>query len=183
MIITLPNEDEIPQQYLSSGQQELLYLLLFINRIKNDPFSFSTRTSLFIEEPEAHLFPQNQKETIEYIVETFRLFKDKKRGHNRFFITTHSPYVLNVVSTMMNRGNLKNKLEELDKASFNSLRYFNHGEVSAYCIAANGKVDPMVSKDETYINAENINSISQAIFDEASSVEDELAKIKARNKL
>jgi len=40
----------------------------------------------------------------------------------------------------------------------------------------------MVSKDETYINAEKINDISQAIFDEANSVDDELAEIQARNK-
>jgi len=180
VIITLPNEGEIPPQYLSSGQQELLYLLLLVKYVKQNPFSFSVRTSIFIEEPEAHLFPQGQKETIEYIVETFRLFKDKEDRKDRFFITTHSPYVLNVMSTMMNRGNLKKKLDELGETSVDSLRYFNQGEVSAYFIGTNGKVDPMISKDETFINAENINDISRAIFDEAGSVDDELADIKAR---
>jgi len=182
VIITLPDEGEIPPQYLSSGQQELLYLLLFIDRIKNDPFNFSTRTSLFIEEPEAHLFPQNQKETIEYIAKTFRLFKDKENRNNRFFITTHSPYVLNVVSTMMNRGNLKKKQDDLGEKSLNSLCYFNQGEVSAYCIDAEGKVNSMISGDETFINGKNINNISQAIFDEANIIDDEIAEIKARNK-
>jgi len=190
LIITLPNENKILPQYLSSGQQELLYLLLYLSYMKrHPPYFFSTRTSIFIEEPEAHLFPQGQKEIIEYIVKIFRLFNDEENIDNenrstRFFITTHSPFVLNVVSTMMNRGKLKMELNDSDiskqNCSFSSPYYFNKGEVSAYSIYEDKKVKPMVSKDETYIHAEKINDISQNIFDEANSVEDELSEITAR---
>ncbi|MDR2922309.1 MAG: ATP-binding protein [Treponema sp.] len=190
LIITLPNENHISPSCLSSGQQELLFLLLYFGYIKRySPYTFSTSTSIFIEEPEAHLFPEGQKEVIEYIVKSFRLFNDEgnKGGRNRptrFFITTHSPYVLNVVSTMMNRGKLKMQLNEAgmkhgDSAS--SPYYFNKGEISAYSIDKDKKVRPMVSGEETYINGEKINDISQDIFDEANSIDDELANIMARN--
>jgi len=181
VIITVPNEGDIPPQYLSSGQQELIYLLLFVKRLSGDPFSYSNRTSFFIEEPETHLFPQNQKDTVEYFAKIFRLFKDNETRRNRFFITTHSPYVLNVISAMMNRGNLKKKQNDLGVTPLDSLCYFNQGEVSAYRIGANGIVSSMVSGDETYINGENINEISRAIFDEANAIDDELAAIKARS--
>jgi predicted ATPase len=188
LIITLPNENKISPRYLSSGQQELLYLLLYFNYMKqHSPYNFTTSTSIIIEEPEAHLFPQGQKETIEYIVKTFRMFHGEENIGNRltrFFITTHSPYVLNVVSTMMNRGRLKNKLNEFGEKYNNSAfspYYFNKGEVSAFFIDEDKTVRSMVSGDETYINAEKINDISQDIFDEANKVEDELAEIMARN--
>jgi predicted ATP-dependent endonuclease of OLD family len=189
LIITLPNENKISPQYLSSGQQELLYLLIYFNYMKHfPPYKYSTRTSIFIEEPEAHLFPQGQKEIIEYIVKTFRLFNDEEKRDNenrttRFFITTHSPYLLNVISTMMNRGKLKIKLNESGKehkSSTLSSCYFNKGEITAYFIDNNKKVKSIVSGDETYLNSEKINDISQNIFDEANSVDDELAEIMAR---
>jgi hypothetical protein len=185
LVITLPMENKISPPYLSSGQQELLYLLLYLDYMKrHPPYNYTVSTSIFIEEPEAHLFPQGQKETIEYIVKIFRLSNDKGRRPTRFFITTHSPYVLNVVSTMMSRGKLKMKLDEAGKKQENSassLNYFNKGEVSAYSIDYDKKVRPMVSEDEDYIYAEKINEISQGIFDEANSVADEIAEITARN--
>jgi len=190
LIITLPNDNTISPQYLSSGQQELLYLLLYFNYMKQyPPYKYSTRVSIFIEEPEAHLFPQGQKNIIEYIVKTFRQFNDEERSYNgtrstRFFITTHSPYVLNVVSTIMNRGRLKMKLNELDKKPEDSAfspYYFNKGEVSAYYIGEDKKVGLIVSEDEDYIFAEKINDISQDIFAEANIIEEQLAEIMVRN--
>jgi hypothetical protein len=183
LIITLPDDHEILPRYLSSGQQELLYLILYFKYMKfYHPYTFANSTSVFIEEPEAHLFPEDQKNTIEFIVELFRLFSENSNRLTRFFITTHSPYVLNIVSTMMNRGRLKRKLDELQKPALDSPYYFDKGEVSAYSIDDDKIVRPMVSEDETYINAEKINDISHAIFDEANSIDDELAQIMVWDK-
>jgi len=184
LIITLPNDQEVKPQYLSSGQQELLYLIIYLNYLKcYPPYSFSTNTSIFIEEPEAHLFPEDQKNIIEFIVEIYRQFSPKGKRPTRFFITTHSPYILNVVSTMMNRGKLKKKMDELGElknAEFNSNYYFDEGEVSAYSIDTDKIVKSMVSGDESYISAEKIHNISQIIFDEANSIDDALAEYMAR---
>jgi len=185
LIITLPNDHEIQPRYLSSGQQELLYLVLYFNYLKcYPPYTFASSTSIFIEEPEAHLFPEDQKNTIEFIVEIFRLFIEKNDRPTRFFITTHSPYILNIVSTMMNRGRLKmkmGKVKEPINAVLDSQYFFNKNEVSAYSIDADKIVRPMVSGDESYINAERINDISHIIFDEANSIDDALAEFAARN--
>jgi len=181
IIITLPDKHEVPPLYLSSGQQELLYLLIYFNYMKRyPPYLYADSTSIFIEEPEAHLFPEDQKRTIEFIVETFRLFSDMGKRPVRFYITTHSPYILNIVSTMMNRGRLKTEMDDLNEAGFDSIHYFNKGEVSAYSIDSDKIVRPMVSENETYIYAEKINNISQIIFDEAAGVDDELAEIAAQ---
>jgi len=186
LIITLPNDCKIQPEYLSSGQQELLYLLLTVGDLRNDLryplLSFTISTSVFVEEPEAHLFPMEQKHTMEFIVETFRMAKKNKNKLVRFFITTHSPYILNVVTTMMNRGHLKMKLDELKDTPIDSLHYFNKGEISAYSIDDDRNVRTVVSEDETYLIAEKIDNISQIIFDEANSVNDRLAEIKAWNK-
>jgi hypothetical protein len=185
MLIALPNGSEISPQYLSSGQQELLYLLLYFSYLKHyAPFRFAINTSIFIEEPEAHLFPQCQKETMEYLVDIFRILGDREKKPTRFFITTHSPYILNIVSTMMNRGNLRNKIKKMGKSestAFDSNYYFNKGEVSAYSIDDDKIVRPMVSENEDYIFAEKINKISQAIFDEASLIDEQIAELDANH--
>jgi len=181
--ITLKNGREIQPLALSSGQQELLYMALLVGHLFHIGVSFANTISVFIEEPEAHLFPQDQKDTIEYIVEIFRKIKEQESTPKHLFITTHSPYVLNVISTMMNRGHLKKEQDKSGDASYDGFRYFNQGEVSAYFIGTGGIVAPIVSEDESFLNTKEIDKISQTIFDEANSVDDLLAEIKARKTL
>ena len=194
--ITLTNKCEIQPLSLSSGQQELLYLALLVGHLEDIGFTYAENISVFIEEPEAHLFPQDQKNAIEFIVKMFRKVKDQDYKQKRFFITTHSPYVLNVMSTMMNKGCLHMLLDKLqvnnnevidgilDKNELSQKtdfeKFFKKGEVSAYYINADdGKVIPMTSENDSFINAVKINDISQAIFDEANSVDDALAELNA----
>jgi predicted ATPase len=185
VLITLPNGSEISPQYLSSGQQELLYLLLYFSYLKrNAPFQFATGTSIFIEEPEAHLFPQGQKDIMEFFADIFRIYGYTGKRPTRFFITTHSPYILNIVSTMMNRGKLRKKKKKMGKSEgtgFDSNYYFKKGEVSAYSIDDDKIVRSMVSENEDYIFAEKINKISQAIFDEASLIDEQIAELDANH--
>ena len=67
LVATLKDETgKVTPEYLSSGQQELLYLMLMMNYTESfagnitSPVVYSERASLFIEEPEAHLFPLEQ---------------------------------------------------------------------------------------------------------------------------
>jgi predicted ATPase len=182
LVATLKNHiGRVTPEYLSSGQQELLYLMLLMNYTESyagditSPVVYSARASLFIEEPEAHLFPLEQKETLEYIVQIFRKCKKtRKFKTNRFFLTTHSPYILNVASTMMNRGYLKNRGGDL---GLHKDHYFVRGEISAYFINKNGSVSRMVSGDESYMFSEKIQDISQVISDEANAVAKSLRQI------
>jgi hypothetical protein len=96
----------VPTLFSSSGQQELVYLLLLMERLPKIRFSYGGMLSIFIEEPSAHLFPKEQKDLIERIV---ALFQKKKVLDTKFFITTHSPYVLNVLNNMLKKGSIIDK--------------------------------------------------------------------------
>jgi predicted ATPase len=75
----------------SSGQQEVIRILqdLFLI-IVNHESAFRV-----IEEPEAHLFPTAQKR----LLETIALML--KATPSQIFITTHSPYILSVVTNLL----------------------------------------------------------------------------------
>jgi predicted ATPase len=170
---------------LSSGQQELLYLLLLVGHLEDTRFIFGKRISIFIEEPSAHLFPLEQKETIEFIVKIFRALKENTTKLNRFFITTHSPYILNVINTIMNRGRLKIELDKLDNKDqefidTDTSLHLMRDEISAYYIEYNGQVNSMIPEGESFLYGDKIDDISQNIFDEANKIEELFSMIKAR---
>jgi predicted ATPase len=177
MRITLPDGSEISPLELSSGQQELLYLLPLIRHLNETRFNFSGgTTAVFIEEPSAHLFPKEQKETLEFITAVFRGLKKTGIQRARFFITTHSPYILNVMNIMINRGILKAYSKEWDEQES---RYFQDREVSAYAIDYDGIVTSMIPEGESLLYPDKIEEIAQVITDEANEVEDALAEINA----
>jgi predicted ATPase len=178
---------------LSSGQQELLYLLLLINDLQGTIFTFGESVSVFIEEPSAHLFPKEQKETIEFLAACFNFLQTGKEydpGH-RFFISTHSPYVLNTVNNILEKSRLlkiaenikntgvKNKiLEEIKTLPFPDLSV---ADVSAYMIEDSGVVKSMINDedDEVYIYSEVIESITQEITCETDKLYSLNGRIKS----
>jgi hypothetical protein len=89
----------VPFSMMSSGQQELLPLLLALeeyagrNAMDKDPGV----DLLYIEEPEAHLFPAAQSALVKHIASVANFIKDR----SRFFITTHSPYVLSTMNNLV----------------------------------------------------------------------------------
>ncbi|MGP1530376.1 MAG: AAA family ATPase [Treponema sp.] len=92
----------IPLSKCSSGQREIFYLLSFISLMHEDiGVGYYGKTSvLFIEEPEVHLFPQEQKLLLEVVTKVYN-YLNKKGIRWRFFITTHSPYILNTINNML----------------------------------------------------------------------------------
>ncbi|WP_277811912.1 AAA family ATPase [Chromohalobacter canadensis] len=78
----------------SSGQQEALPMLLTLNVLPARSIQGKT-TSLFIEEPEAHLFPTSQG----YIVSVLSMLREEV-GLN-IFLTTHSPYILSALNNLI----------------------------------------------------------------------------------
>jgi len=149
---------------LSSGQQELLLLLLLIKVLPNIGFH-SNIISVFIEEPCAHLFPKEQKDTVEYFAKIFRMLKDEGSRNVRFFITTHSPYILNVVNNMLKKGSIISRNEDKKEEIINNKEIdfphlFAH-ELTASFIKDDGKIDDML--DEEMIIADKIAAISYMI--------------------
>lgn len=70
--------------FASSGQQESIWILLTLFSIVLE----KAKVRIFIEEPEAHLFPEAQNDMVEVIT----LLKNTTRS--KFIITTHSPYII-----------------------------------------------------------------------------------------
>jgi hypothetical protein len=137
---------------------------MLLDKLGTFRYSYGKEQSLFIEEPSAHLFPLEQKQTIELIVQIFNLLKDEKK-FVRFFITTHSPYILNAINNMLKKGDIitryKDYEDEVNKKISIPPLYID--DVSASFINADGTVEDMKDANEYYLNADKIAEISYRI--------------------
>jgi len=139
--------------FASSGQQELLPLGLILNYKKN--------TNLFIEEPEAHLFPTSQKQLIELIIKQTIINNMKS-----LTITTHSPYILTAFNNLI-------LAHEANIPKNSNLKYLKDislpiEKIAAYSIE-NGKLHNIINKEENLIEGYTIDKVSEEfsqIFDE-----------------
>jgi predicted ATPase len=153
---------------LSSGQQELIFLLLLIKDLPRTTFFYGESTSVFIEEPSAHLFPQEQKESIEYFAKIFRELKGKDKKNVRFFITTHSPYILNVINNMLKKGSIINRNKDREE-KINAAVPLPHlfmEELSATFINEDGTTTDMLDHEEEIMFPDKIAAISYSINDD-----------------
>lgn len=91
-------EKTIGIRFASSGQQEVLWILNSIYYcVSSDKPAF-----FIIEEPEAHLYPNTQKEIAEYIVASLA-------DNRECLITTHSPYILGALNNVLDARRLLDK--------------------------------------------------------------------------
>ncbi len=144
----------------SSGQQEIIPLLLLLARF----FSLShvRGRAVYIEEPEAHLFPSTQKLVVELMARSFRA----RAGEMNLVITTHSPYILTSVNNLLQAGQLYStaspeaaiKLGQI----INKRHVFNPDEVNFYALNA-GQAHQIMEKETGLINAELIDAVSSEI--------------------
>jgi len=90
----------------SSGQKESIRILqdLFMVILENQ------KVLRIIEEPEAHLFPIAQKQTIELLSLMLNM-----NSSNQLIITTHSPYVLSVINNLLFAKRVIDKNPEVTK--------------------------------------------------------------------
>ena len=94
------NEQFVYLSDASSGQKESIRILqdLFFTVLTNESFH------RIIEEPEAHLFPLAQKQTIELFAQALNTNKN-----NNLILTTHSPYILTSVNNLLLASKIKQK--------------------------------------------------------------------------
>ncbi|MGB1206346.1 MAG: AAA family ATPase [Chitinophagales bacterium] len=96
--------------YASSGQQEVLPLLVILDAFSNN--GLDNRVSLYIEEPEAHLFPNAQKEIVELLAKVV----NSSNNNIQIVVTTHSPYILSAFNNLLYAGQIeKNNVENEKK--------------------------------------------------------------------
>jgi predicted ATP-dependent endonuclease of OLD family len=156
----------------SSGQQETLPLTAMLTALPFLGTRGSSGQTVYIEEPEAHLFPNAQRSIIELIATVFNY----RQENLQFFITTHSPYVLTAINNLLQAGLLyeeanQDALPKLKKI-IPKYKALNTSDLSAY-VLENGKCKSIICPDTGLIDARVIDSVSDDLaieFDELLSL-------------
>ena len=123
------------------------------------------RDLMFIEEPEAHLFPSTQSKLIEILAELVDA-PDKPR----LFVTTHSPYTLAKLNNLIKAGELASRGDEMAERVEDVVpkrSWLPPHSVRAYAISDRELVSIMDESglvDATYID-EISNEISNQFLD------------------
>ena len=148
-------EKNIKIQFTSSGQQEVLWILNLIYY-----YLLKGKTTCFIiEEPEAHLYPNSQKEIAEYIALALS-------ERNSCVLTTHSPYILGTLSNLLDARRMidegYNIANLLEKENLTVSQLLNRSDFSAYFVD-NGELHNAVDEENGLIKNELIDGASDKI--------------------
>ncbi|MDO8586810.1 MAG: ATP-binding protein [Armatimonadota bacterium] len=171
--LVLPDGRQTAIANSSSGQQEMLPLAVVLRVFPFVRFS-GWGHSIYIEEPEAHLFPTAQRHIVELMAAVFT----SARLPLQFIITTHSPYILTAFNNLLEAGRLNSTLT---KAKVKRLReivppeqMLKAEEFRAYSLNE-GKAQSICC-DETGLIATNvIDDVSEALsvqFDSLLEIEE-----------
>lgn len=163
----------------SSGQQETLPLIIILKTLTRIN-SVGGGFTLYIEEPEAHLFPTAQKRIVELLARTFNSTDNKFQ----IFVTTHSPYILSSFNNLIYSGNIKNKLKSEGKKNDKLNKIIPTKEqlesdmFSVYSLR-NNEQRYLIEKESKLISPTILDSVS----DEISIEFDKLLNIDFSNEL
>jgi hypothetical protein len=156
---------KIPFSALSSGQQELLPMWSIMDYMaETDTLGLPTsrrgrraREIVYIEEPEAHLFPSAQSMLMEFLVSS--LVPDK--SHRSLIITTHSPYIMGKLNVFMKAGQLARRKRRTVEIAEIVPRdcWLDSRQVSALAID-NGELRPIID-EEGLIDADYLDAVSE----------------------
>lgn len=158
--VLTPDGRKVPLTALSSGQQELLPIVTFL------PWFSGTRGAslCYIEEPEAHLFPETQSHLVQALVTI--------AGGSSLVMTTHSPYVLTKINNLLKAGSLSRRLSEPLRKELEALiprrAWLNARHVRAYAIR-DGVLCPLIGKDG-FVDGDYLDEISSDLSREFSSM-------------
>jgi hypothetical protein len=142
--------------YASSGQQESVWILLILFLLVLE----KSKALVIIEEPEAHLFPDAQKEIVEFIAFVFNDIQCD------FLVTTHSPYVLASMNNLLYAQELAQKgLGEKVEKVIPRDRWLSQREVGG-CFVGRGSVEALKSSEIPGLKTELLDVVSNAINDE-----------------
>lgn len=124
-------------------------------------FMTPSRTDLFIEEPEAHLFPSTQKDFVYSLV---TMLNGGRKRHN-CFISTHSPYLMTAFNNLIMAGTVASESKE--KADMVSGRFpasmrLKYDDVAAYSIK-DGKASCIMDEEFRLISADALDAASETI--------------------
>jgi predicted ATPase len=169
-LVRLTDGKKITLELLSSGQQEALPLALVFAYIISLPLESHNFSNIYVEEPEAHLFPDAQ----EQITRLISFLRYKAKHEVKFVITTHSPYILAAFNNLIKAGNIAEENPGLKDAVCKEIPESMHIDIerfSAYSLE-NGKAVSIIDKETNLINADAIDSVSESIMEIFNALQD-----------
>lgn len=161
----------------SSGQQASLPMLYVLAEgvYRGNEGIDDKDMMYFVEELEAHLFPNNQKIVIEMMAHLYNY------SNLSFFLTTHSPYVLTAINNLVYASNVSEMSDE-KKQGVNQIVPEYHliraEDLSAYMLE-DGELREIIDEDDGLIESDMIDGVS----DEFEAVYDKLLRIEFDHEL
>ncbi|MFC0297317.1 AAA family ATPase [Geobacillus jurassicus] len=164
------NEKEYTKlKFSSSGQQEVVWILLLIFTVILE----RQKVFMVIEEPEAHLYPNAQKE----MVALFALLLNVT--NSTLVITTHSPYILSAFNIYLYAAKIGKKLDRRANPIIDRKLRLSPERVKAYILKSEGGrfcYRSIIDDELQLIQAEAIDEASSSInrvLDELMEAEEE----------
>jgi len=146
----------------SSGQQETLPLAIILRSFVTQRMYSWEAFTIYIEEPEAHIFPTAQKEIVQLISLVYNFYRDEPL---QFVITTHSPYILTEFNNLLYAGIIEEKLtrKRKNKTELYKLvskeQILNPNKIKCYSLD-NGSYQSLISTDTGLITSDVIDAVS-----------------------
>ena len=123
----------------------------------------SHHADLYIEEPEAHIFPTTQKEFVYSLV---NMLNGQKK--HMCFIATHSPYLMTAFNNLIQAGELiavSKQMAEKVTVRFAKRQTLRYKDVAAFAMKE-GRVVPIMDDEYKLISADALDEASQKIADD-----------------
>lgn len=164
--LVTPDGRTVPFSSLSSGQQELLPLLLTLSPFLSPLPSSVGRRFVCVEEPEAHLFPSAQSSVVGLLASVTSGLR------NDLLITTHSPYVLAKINNLIVAGKIIRNATSERRAALSKIveprHWLQNMSVSAYAIQGDSTVD--IIDADGLIAADYLDEVSGHISEEFNNL-------------
>jgi len=162
VFIELENGLKIKTEHTSSGYQEIVPALIVLlthsfdeklddENVLNDLFT--------IEEPEAHLFPETQRDVIFFISKVCNTF------NKSVIITTHSPYILSAFNILLLANNIMNeKNKEKIERIIGINKAIKFEDITAYTIE-DGILKSFLNHDTKLLDTNIIDKATETFED------------------
>ena len=144
----------------SSGQQETLPLVLVLKTLSKIRFVNGGAT-LYIEEPEAHLFPTAQKKIVQLLARTF----NSQRSKFQIIVTTHSPYILSSFNNLLEAGKISQSKPDQANDIYKvvpKMENLNPDDLVAYSVF-DGQKKTLIDEETQLISQNVLDSVSDEI--------------------
>ncbi len=153
----LQDGQQIALDKVSSGLQTLIPLYLVLKKGAIKYKDINSKCLILIEEPELSLFPETQKQLIEFIF--------NMRLENNLVITTHSPYVLTAINNLIQAGNVVKQKPHLKKQVndiINDNQWIEFDTIGVYYIA-DGTAKDILDYEYQLIGSHFIDEIAEGM--------------------